>query len=167
MNKRYSMTVSFVLSFILLSTMLFSCSEDSDCSMTARPYMVCNFYKYGASKNIILNDTLPLLTVSALETDSIILNRQSKVHSYEQPLRYTKDTTAIVLTLNNNPAERDTVWVVHNNTPFFISLECGYQVIQELVKVADYTRNRLDSVSLRRTEVNQSGYGRENLQIMY
>lgn len=165
MNKRYSLACSVLLSFVLLSTLLISCSEDSDCSMTARPYMVCNFYKYGASKNIVLKDTVALLSVTALGTDSIILNSQNKVHSYEQPLRYTNDTTAFVLSVNQG--DKDTVWVVHKNTPFFISVECGYQVRQELIKIAKYTRNRLDSVSLRRTEVNTSNYGRENIQVIY
>lgn len=164
MKKRLRFPLSILASLWAITLLFVACSEDSDCSMTARTYMVCNFYKYGASKNIILKDTLKTLTVKALGTDSILLNQEQNIHTIEAPLRYTKDTTAIVLQFSENPAKNDTVWVTHHNTPFFISVECGYQVKQDIEKVLRFTKHTLDEVTLSNPEANN--YGKENLKFI-
>ena len=66
-----------------------SCSEDSDC-YTARHAMInCTLYRMPApSETILQNDTLDSLTVTALGTDSIIINNQKKVHTLSLPLRF-------------------------------------------------------------------------------
>ncbi len=165
MNKRYTFILSVALCFISITGLLISCSEDSDCSMTARPFMVSYIYKYGANKSILLPDTLKSLTVKALETDSILLNKGEFVHTFDSPLRYTKDTTALVLEYSEEVKDNDTIWISHKNTSFFVSIECGYQMRQSIEKVIGYTKHTLDSVSLRNNEANN--YGRENIKIIY
>ncbi len=169
MNKRFHLLSTLLFSLLGLCILFVACSEESDCSMTARPYLVCNFYKYGASKNIVRRDTLPSLTVKALETDSILLNRDTNVHTWDQPLRYTKKMTAFVLIYDENPeapnALKDTIWVEHNNTSFFVSMECGFQMIQNITSIANYTQHKLDSVSLVNSEANYNG--KENIKIIF
>ncbi len=165
MNKRYSFLFSTILSIIGLGLLLVSCSEDSDCSMTARPYMVCKTYKYGAVQDIVLPDTLAYLTVKALETDSILYNKGQNISSLDIPLRYTKDETAIVLEYSDDPDDIDIIRIAHESTPFFISIECGYQIRQEIKEITSYTKNRLDKVILRNKEANS--YGKENVQLIF
>lgn len=64
-----------------------SCSEDSDCSIAGRAMINCTLYRMPApSETILQNDTLDSLTVTALGTDSIIINNQKKVHTLSLPL---------------------------------------------------------------------------------
>ena len=60
--------------------------------------MYCTFKSIDKTlvPNVIANDTLDSLTITALGTDSIILNNEKKVHKVMLPLRYT---TAILLYL--------------------------------------------------------------------
>ena len=164
MNKRYHFLFSLICAFSVIIGLLTACSEDSDCSMTARPFMVCNFYKYGANKNIILKDTLKELSIKAIGTDSILINQIENVHSFDSPLRYAKDTTAIILDFHGEEKDNDTIWVLHANTPFFVSIDCGYQMRQNIEKIIEYSKNTLDSVYLRNSEANN--YGKENVQLI-
>lgn len=161
----------YILSIIATFGLIFgitSCSEESDCSMTARPSMVSNFYKYGASKNIILKDTLPTLTVKALETDSILLNAGQKLSTFNAPLRYRfdkkEDVTAIIFQFSETPSSNDTLWIAHKNTQFFVSIDCGMQLKQEITKIEKYTNNTIDKVVLTNSEANN--HDRENIKII-
>ena len=63
-----------------IASIVSSCSEEEDCSMNARPMMQCYLYIIDReNNNRVLNDTLDSLTITALETDSIILDRTSVV----------------------------------------------------------------------------------------
>ena len=59
-----------------------SCSDENDCSLAGRPMMYCTFKSIDKTlvPNVIANDTLDSLTITALGTDSIILNNEKKVH---------------------------------------------------------------------------------------
>ena len=56
-----------------------SCSEEADCSMTARPMVNCILYRVDPETQYVENDTLDSLTVTAYGTDSIIINNQKKM----------------------------------------------------------------------------------------
>ena len=73
-----------------------SCSEEADCSMTARPMVNCILYRVDPETQYVENDTLDSLTVTAYGTDSIIINNQKKVHDISLPLRYTEDSTKLM-----------------------------------------------------------------------
>lgn len=169
MNKRHNLLYgSIAITLIAIAGLFISCSEETDCSMTARSYAVCKFYKYGASKNILLKDTLPQLSISVLESDSILLNRDEKVHTWKQPLRYTKEVTPFVLHYGDYTLPetiRDTIWLAHTNSSFFVSIECGYQTRQNITEVVNFTKHRIDDVKLSNQEANNNG--RENIKIIY
>lgn len=76
-----------------------SCSDENDCSLAGRPMMYCTFKSIDKTlvPNVIANDTLDSLTITALGTDSIILNNEKKVHKVMLPLRYTSDSTIFIL----------------------------------------------------------------------
>lgn len=139
-----------------------SCSEEADCSMTARAMVQCYLYRIDPSTSYVENDTLDSLTVTAFGTDSIIINNQKRVHDISLPLRYTADSTKLVFRYSRNTV--DTVVIFHSNTPYFLSMDCGYQMKQAITSIS-YTRRALDSIDIANNEAGI--YGRENLKLFY
>lgn len=139
-----------------------SCSEEADCSMTARAMVQCYLYRIDPATNYVENDTLDSLTVTAFGTDSIIINNQKRVHDISLPLRYTADSTKLVFRYSRNTV--DTVVIYHSNTPYFLSMDCGYQMKQAITSIS-YTHHALDSIDRVNNEAGI--YGRENLKLFY
>lgn len=140
-----------------------SCDEEEDCSLNARPMMTCNLYQASPeTAGAFIPDTLEQLTITAYGTDSIILNREQKVKALTLPLCYSADSTHLVFHYEDGAT--DEVIIRHDNTPYFLSMECGYQMKQAIRSVS-YTKVRLDSITI---SYNEAGiYGRENLKLYY
>ena len=147
--------------FPILSVVI-SCSEEADCSMATRAMMQCYFYTLDPETEVVSNDTLDSLTVTAFGTDSIIINNQKKVHDLSLPLRYTADSTVLVFRYSKTLT--DTVVVYQTNTPYFLSMDCGYQMKQS-IKDVNYSRHSLDSIRIVNKEAGI--YGTENLKLFY
>ena len=147
--------------FPILSVVI-SCSEEADCSMATRAMMQCYFYTLDPETEVVSNDTLDSLTVTAFGTDSIIINNQKKVHDLSLPLRYTADSTVLVFRYSKTLT--DTLVVYQTNTPYFLSMDCGYQMKQS-IKDVNYSRHRLDSIRIVNKEAGI--YGTENLKLFY
>lgn len=118
------------------------------------------------------NDTLDSLTITALGTDSIILNNQKKVHTLMLPLRYTSDTTVFIFRYDpdRKPNDVDTLIIVQQNTPYFQSMECGYMMKQNILSASGNPRKtadqeKIDSLHISNKEANTNEI--ENLQIFY
>lgn len=142
--------------------LFFSCSEEEDCSLSARPMMNCAIYTIDAETNKIAKDTLDSLTVTAFGTDSVIINKDKKVDSLSIPLRYTDNST--VLVFHYSKTSRDTITIYHTNTPYFLSMDCGYQMKQVINKVT-YTKHKLDSIHITNSEAGI--YEKENIKLFY
>lgn len=139
-----------------------ACSEEADCSGTARPMLQCYLYTVNPEDGNVDKDTLETLTVTALVNDTVIINNQQKVQDLSLPLRYTADSTALVFHYPEGLS--DTVVFFHENTPYFLSMDCGYQMKQALTGV-QYTRHLLDSIYVRNKEAGI--YGTENIKLFY
>lgn len=143
-------------------TMLWGCDEEEDCSLNARPMMKCNLYQIDQESGLPVLVALNELTITAKGTDSVIVNRMENVKELSLPLCYGADSTHLVLHYSNG--SRDELIVYHTNTPYFLSMECGYQMKQQIERVS-YTRTELDSVAIT---YNEAGiYERENLRLFY
>ena len=147
--------------FPILSVVI-SCSEEADCSMATRAMMQCYYYTLATETEVVSNDTLDSLTVTAFGTDSIIINNQKKVHALSLPLRYTADSTVLVFRYSKTLT--DTLVVYQTNTPYFLSMDCGYQMKQS-IKDVNYSRHSLDSIRIVNKEAGI--YGTENLKLFY
>ena len=147
--------------FPILSVVI-SCSEEADCSMATRAMMQCYFYTLDPETEVVSNDPLDSLTVTAFGTDSIIINNQKKVHDLSLPLRYTADSTVLVFRYSKTLT--DTLVVYQTNTPYFLSMDCGYQMKQS-IKDVNYSRHSLDSIRIVNKEAGI--YGTENLKLFY
>lgn len=156
--------IKFIIFGIILCPVIgiiVSCSEEADCSMATRAMMQCYLYTID-DEQIVQNDTLDSLTVTAYDTDSIIINNQKKVHDLSLPLRYTADST--VLVFHYSRTRRDTLIIRQTNTPYFLSMDCGYQMKQAIRSIS-YSRHQLDSLHISNNEA--SIYGTENLKLFY
>lgn len=146
-----------------------SCSEDSDCSITGRAMINCTLYALEMDGNTIKEvhkDTLDSLTVTALGTDSIIINNQKKVHTLMLPLRYTKDSTILIFhyAYLSDPTLCDTIRIKQNNTPYFESMDCGYSMKQSILGLS-HSQIELDSIYILNKQANTDGT--ENLKLFY
>ena len=158
-----------LIRLIIASTLLYSlinivtaCSEEEDCSMTTRSMLQCNIYTIDPETSMTRRDTLDSLTITAYGTDSIILNNQKEVTNLSLPLRYTTDST--VLIFHYSRRYRDTLTIHHDNTPYFISMDCGYQMRQSVTNI-QYSRHQLDSVYTTNEEAGTNGT--ENIRLFY
>ena len=144
---------------------LYTSCSDNNCSMMGRSMINCNFYTVNPDTRKVERDTIDWLTITALGSDSVIVNQEKKVTMVMLPLRYTSDTTALVFHYDaENPKVCDTMVIVQTNTPFFESLECGYTMRQAMNSVT-YTKHVMDSVYMRNKEANTNGT--ENLKIFH
>lgn len=166
---RFCLILLITCSAIGIST---SCSEENDCSMTGRAMMYCTLYTLDPETKATLKDTLDSLTITAVGTDSIILNNQKKVHTLELPLRYNSDSTVLVLHYDykRRPTYADTLYITQKNTPYFQSMECGYSMKQVIEKVnygIGKTKGtiKVDSTYIRNNKANTNGI--QNLEIFY
>lgn len=155
------LTHFFIFGMLALVIIQFvSCAEETDCSMTARKMMNAGFYK---KLNTAQKDTLDTLTVTALGTDSIIVNKDAKVSSESLPLNWTADSTALIFHYTNT-TKKDTIKIWHTNTPIFVSMECGYSMTQTILKVS-YTKHVLDSIYVAYKLANIDAI--QNIKIYY
>lgn len=142
--------------------LMIGCDEEEDCSLNARPMMNCNIYALNEETGLYEQAAINQLTITAYGTDSIIVNQETNVNTLSLPLCYTADSTHLVLHYSNG--EQDQVIVHHSNTPYFLSMECGYQMKQQIERVS-HTHVMLDSIALT---YNEAGiYGRENLKLYF
>lgn len=102
MKKLVKLILLCLIAYPIIS-IVSSCSEEEDCSMNARPMMECYLYTVDRESKRVLNDTLDSLTITAFDTDSVILNNQKRVHSLSLPLRYTADSTVLIFHYSKDP----------------------------------------------------------------
>ena len=136
---------------------LSSCSED-DCSLAGRAMINGTFYTTNAETDAIIKDTIPTLTVTALGTDSIIINSEKDVKTVSLPLSYVSDVTVLVFHYDyaTNPADADTISIRQENTLFFESIECGYTMEQSIIDIT-HTENLLSSITINNKNANVNG----------
>lgn len=162
MRKLFNLTLAAAVLYALTS-LLHGCSEEADCSMTNnRGMIVCNLYHLDPATGVAQKGTLDSLTVTAAGTDSVIINRMNEVKNFSLPLRYTEDSTQFVFHYTGRLT--DTVIVRHTNKPYFVSMDCGYQMQQNITSVR-YTRRNLDSIYIANPEASIDGT--ENLKLFY
>lgn len=159
--------IRFFLLLLIASTAVSiqtSCSEESDCSIAGRPMINCTLYRM--VDNQVVNDTLDSLTVTALGTDSILLNNQKKVHTLMLPLRYSSDSTILVFhyAYVADPTFNDTVYIKQDNTPYFESMDCGYSMRQSILGLR-HSEEELDSIYISNKQANTDGT--QNLKLFY
>ncbi|MCC8188236.1 MAG: DUF6452 family protein [Bacteroides sp.] len=150
MKKLIPLALILITFYPVCSILLSACSDNENCSLEGRQMVNCTFKTRNSNNTAFVNDTLDSLTVTAIGTDSIIINRQQSVHKISLPLRYTNDST--ILIFHYTRYLRDTVIFSHTNTPYFLSMECGYEMRQALKGVYVSPSQMMDSLSVTNTQ---------------
>ncbi|KAA6321747.1 hypothetical protein EZS27_028639 [termite gut metagenome] len=164
MKRLFNYLFLITITWLLAGTGISSCAGEPDCSIAGRPLLKCYIYTYDSENQTINKAALTQLTVTALEANSVLINAQTNVQDLSLPLRYTKEITVFVLHYGNSDEVTDTITVNHHNTSYFLSLECGYEMKQNVTHVT-YTKHLLDSISVRSNNTNVNG--QENFQLFY
>ena len=103
------------------------------------------------------------LTVSALGTDSILVNSLVGASSLELPLSYMQEQDTLVLHIYGMDYNlRDTMWVEKTNTTHFESPDCPTAMFHQITSVR-HTHHIIDSISITRSLVDYDQT--ENIQI--
>ena len=150
-----------------------SCAEDDDCSGNARHMVTANIKQIYSNDSASweIPDTLDILTVYAMGTDSIIINDKTSASSLSLPLRTNVEETTLVFSYTYHAGDtlpqhydKDTIVFRHNNTPYFLTLDCNF-VVKQVITGVSYTTNVLDSIVI----VNPTAAldGTENIKIYY
>ena len=146
-----------------------ACTEDADCTDANRAMMNVGFFTYikdtmpdGFVRDSLVGIAFDTLTVTAFGTDSVIINKDIRVSSVSLPLRYAEETTIFVFHYSED--YKDTITLAHHNTPYFMNMDCGYQMKQELTGCT-HMRYLLDSIVIKDAKLGV--YGTENLALYY
>ena len=137
-----------------------SCSN-INCQLNNVVYTTFTFCHEEDSKatEIAIGDTL---TVTALGTDSVLLNRAYGQSRMELPMSNAGATDVIVMSFSN--AGTDTIWIDHTNYPYYETPECGAAIFHNITGIRA-TNNTIERVEIVKNSVNYDGL--ENVKIFF
>lgn len=147
------------LIILAIGCILMEACAENNCSPGGQSVVRMTFINSLTKEPVTLFDSL---TVTALGTDSILINRDSHIDHLSLPLSYTDNETHFVL--HYNRILRDTINLTHENIPHFISTDCGVGMFHKLTNLS-YTQILIDSIRLVNSDVND--YEKENYRIYY
>lgn len=143
---------------LLLTSLLVAC-ESADCTLQNKVALNAGFYA-GSAAVQLSGDTL---TITAIGTDSVLLNRGLNVHKFSVPMSYAQPVDTFVLHLYGEEYDLyDTIWAAKTNYPYFESPDCPAFFFHDISSVG-CTNTFIDSVKLVIPKVNFGQY--EQLKI--
>lgn len=146
----------FLGSFFLL--MFFCNCGDESSIRTDRAYAFINFF----SKETFAPVKLTQLTVTAANTDSILIKEKPQIENAKLPLNFKAEQTEFYFKYSEELI--DTITITHKNHAHFISIENGAIIYHNIEKV-DYSTNLIDSIAIKNPGVTEDE--KENLQIYF
>lgn len=102
------------------------------------------------------------LHLELLRHTGILINRLYGSERIELPLSYTAQADTFIITYS--PRLADTLFVSHQNLPYFTSMECGTVMHHRLLGISS-THHLIDSVQISHAEVTNTL--QENVKIYY
>lgn len=148
------------LTSLALLALFASCGGD-DCVINNTVTATMNFYMADGNPCQIM-DTL---TVSVVRErgDSVVLNRKLGASSLIFPLGYSNACDTFVFRFARMGVS-DSVFIRHDNYPYFISLDCGTAMFHTLTSV-DCTHHLMQSIQITHPEINYDA--QENVQLVF
>lgn len=165
--------IPFILTIGCLVGIIVSCTEDDDCSGNARHMLTANILTVVATDTAKWETSysLDVLNVYAFGTDSIIVNNETNVKKLSLPLRTNVEETTLVFSYMYRSEDtllhtfnKDTITFLHQNTPYFLTLDCNF-VVKQVLTDLQYTTHVLDSIVI--VNPTASIDGTENIKIYY
>lgn len=153
MKKHYIYTT-----LVALAATIFCGCESSDCTLYNIVALNARFYAGG--EKVEIQDTL---TITAIGTDSVLINRQLRASELRLPVKYEGPEAAYVLHVFGESIDaQDTIWVKKSSRIHFESPDCATTMFHEIESITS-THHFIDSVSITRQSVNYDQT--ENIQI--
>ncbi len=103
-----------------------------------------------------------ILTVETIRKQGVLINQKYGAEGMQLPLAYLVEADTFYL--HYGSVLVDTLWVKHQNLPFFSSMECGTVMHYKLLNVSS-THHLIDSVRIVSADVTNTL--RENVKIYY
>ena len=120
-----------------------------------------NFYMADGNPCQIM-DTLTVSVVRE-KGDSVVLNRKLGASSLIFPLGYSNACDTFIFRFARLGVS-DSVFIRHDNHPYFISLDCGTAMFHTLTSV-DCTHHLMQSIQITHPEINYDA--QENVQLVF
>ncbi len=144
-------------------------SSNVHCPLDNNVEKTCGLYDAETHSSYKLTDSLTV--VSHGEQPVLLLNRAQNVSSFVLPLRQAVECDTLLLRFGNAKGQSatDTLFLEHDNTPHFESIDCPAAVFHQLksVRWTSHSLNlmplTLDSVAIVRKTVNYENV--ENLKL--
>lgn len=156
---RIRLGVLLSLALLSVGTLLTSCGGD-DCVINNTVTAKMNFYMSDGQPCKISDE------LSVLETrpqgDSVVLNRKVGATGLTFPLSYRNTCDTLVFVFRDDV--RDSVFIHHDNHPYFVSLDCGTAMFHTLTAV-DCTHHLMQSVEIVNPEINYDAL--ESLHLVF
>ena len=139
---------------MLLTLAIAACDNGTDCNINNVSYNRIQLYGTGESSNTPAVYSYPdTLTVKLLINgrDSIVANRLVGASELLLPVSYTNECDTLVFEYSDNID--DTLYVEHNNIPYFVSTDCGMAMFHNVTGLR-HTRNLIDSAAINESLIN-------------
>lgn len=145
---------------IIWILLLISSCDQVDCTLYSTVSYTCALYADGSS--VSLGDTL---TITAMGTDSVLLNRADNVNAFSLPMSMAMQADTLVLHITGDGYSLyDTMQVEKTNDPHFESPDCPTRMFHTITRVLS-THNFIDSIVVTNPQVNYANV--ENIQIHF
>ena len=130
-----------------------SCDSGYDCGIENTAYNRIGFYNIDGNNTEKEYQFPEVLTVSLRVNgkDSVVINHITNAGELKVPISYTHDCDTVVFSYESGAT--DTLYVSHENIPYFISMECGLAMYHKLLGVR-HTEAFIDSVAITNDYVN-------------
>ena len=155
-----SLRILTTLTSLALLPLLVSCGGD-DCVINNTVSAMMNFYMADGNPCQIM-DTLTVSIVRE-KGDSVVLNRKLGASNLAFPLGYSSVCDTFVFRFARLGIS-DSVFIRHDNHPYFISLDCGTAMFHTLTAV-DCTHHLMQSIQITHPEINYDA--QENIQLVF
>ncbi|HXK74931.1 MAG TPA: DUF6452 family protein [Bacteroidaceae bacterium] len=145
----------------MLGLVIQSCNEET-CLRNDRGYIGISCHNNDGGTDVALNE----LTVTAFDTDSVLINQESSVSSLSLPVDETRDSTVYVFKYTSTDAiiSYDTLSIYYTRTPVYISMECGKAIYCNIEDVK-YTAHQLARVEIVNKLIKETDA--QNIKLYY
>ena len=148
--------------FMLLIIICSACKQDETCRESKQVFLHVGFFESVSNKAVLIDS----LTVFALDQegsamDSVLYDNQKNVSKINLPLNKEEQACLFVIQLNDLP--QDTLFVLYENTDYFISYPCGMIITHKLDTVRS-THHIIKDVKMVYKNINTTDV--QHLQVL-
>lgn len=142
-----------IIPFIAVALLLVSACSSIDCPLNNLVYS--SFALYGGDGRAdTLRDTLTISTNRTDGSDSVLINRDTRVTGFTLPVSYAQPQDIFFVEVKGEDiVTLDTLTVSKESRPHFESVDCGPSFFHTITAVS-CTTNAVDSVVINNPEVN-------------